>query len=120
MSKRKINFLGFLSLLSLIAILGYTSENKGLYGFLGFLSYLRYFKVVPDELFIQNVQRAATFAFMSELMTLLPILFLLNIFKDIQETFRISFGLSFAIAIITFSVAMVILEWQDMKGLSSD
>ena len=60
---KKINYLGMLSLLSLIAILGWKTGNTGLYGFFGFAYYIRYFWIIPDELFQQNVQKSATFAF---------------------------------------------------------
>ena len=82
--KQKINYLGFLSLLALIAILGWLTENKGLYGFFGFAYYFRYFRVIPDEFFRLNVQKAATFAFMSEMISLVPF-FAKAVENDIEE-----------------------------------
>lgn len=73
--KYKINYLGFLSLLALIAILGFTTGNTGLFGFFGFVYYIRYFWVIPDEFFRLNVQKSATFAFMSEMISLVPFMF---------------------------------------------
>ena len=67
---KKINYLGMLSLLSLIAILGWKTGNTGLYGFFGFAYYIRYFWIIPDELFQQNVQKSATFAFFAEMIFL--------------------------------------------------
>ncbi len=58
--KNKLGFLGFLGLLG---ILGFFSENKTYFCFFGFLVYFRYFAVIPDELFKENVQKAATPAF---------------------------------------------------------
>ena len=73
--KRKINCLGLLSLLSLIALLAQPTNNEGLYGFLGFAYYLRYFFVQPDELFRLNLQKAATAAFFTQLLSLVPLMF---------------------------------------------
>ena len=72
--KHRINYLGFLSLLALIAVLGWRTGNKGLYGFFGFAYYFRYYWVIPDEFFRLNVQKAATFAFMSEMIRTLSLL----------------------------------------------
>ncbi len=58
--KNKLGFLGFLGLLGL---LGFFSENKIFFCFFGFLVYFRYFAVIPDELFKENVRKAATPAF---------------------------------------------------------
>lgn len=58
--KNKLGFLGFLGLLGL---LGFFSENKSYFCFFGFLAYFRYFAVIPDELFKENVRKAATPAF---------------------------------------------------------
>ena len=97
--KPKINCLGFLSLLSLIALLGWSTGNEGLYGFFGFAYYLRYFWVLPDELFRQNLQKAATCAFLTELLALVPFMFL-----------------SFAAAILVFTIALLVLEWREQRG----
>ena len=70
--KCRINILGFLSLLALIAVLGWQTDNTGLYGFFGFAYYIRYFWVMPDEFFRQNMQKAASCAFMSQMISLVP------------------------------------------------
>ena len=60
----KLNKLGFLSLLALLGFLGF-SVHRPLLGFFGFAYYLRYFFVTPDELFQQNVRKAASLGFFS-------------------------------------------------------
>ena len=114
----RINYLGFLSLLALIAILGWQTENTGLYGFFGFAYYLRYFWVIPDEFFRFNVQKAATFAFMSEMISLF--MFVCVYIYGIAKAVPMAFALSFAVAILAFSVALIGFEWKERKGAEND
>ena len=108
---KKINYLGLLSLLSLIAILGWKTGNTGLYGF-----YIRYFWVIPDELFQQNVRKSATFAFFAEMISLVPFMFICATLYDISSAIPMAFGLSFATAILMFTVVLMIQEWKERKG----
>lgn len=109
---KQMNYLGLLSFLSLLAILGWVTENKGFYGFLGFLAYVQYFWVIPDELFLQNVQKSCTIAFFAEMISLIPLMFFCIMFEDIPA----AFGLSFGIGIFVFSIALAVLEWRDQRG----
>ncbi len=118
--KHKMNYLGFLSLLALIAILGWTTENTGLYGFFGFAYYLRYFRVMPDEFFQLNVQRAATFAFMAEMISLVPFMFVCCSIYDAAKAVPIAFGLSFSVTIFVFTVVLTVLELKERKGAEND
>lgn len=118
--KRKINYLGFLSLLALIAVLGWKTENAGFFGFFGFAYYIRYFWVIPDEFFLLNVQRAATFAFMAEMISLVPFLFACVFLYGASGAVPVAFGLSFAAAIFAFTGALTILEWRERKGALND
>lgn len=118
--KRRINYLGFLSLLVLIAILGWQTENKGLYGFFGFAYYFRYFWVIPDEFFQLNVQKAATFAFMSEMVLLVPFMFVCTFIYGVAKAVPISFALSFAVTILAFTIALIFHEWRERKGAEND
>lgn len=118
--KREINYLGFLSLLSLIAILGWTTKNTGLYGFLGFAYYLRYFRVIPDELFKLNVQKAATFAFMLEMVLLVPFMFVSTWLHGAGNPVPTAFALSFVVAVFAFTGALLVLEWREQRGAAND
>ncbi len=118
--KRRINYLGFLSLLALIAILGWRTDNTGLYGFFGFVYYLRYFWVIPDEFFRFNVQKAATFAFMSEMISLVPFMFICAQIYSATKAVPTAFGLSFAVTIFAFTIALIVLEWKERKGAEND
>lgn len=118
--KCKINYLGFLSFLALIAILGFTTENAGLFGFFGFVYYIRYFWVIPDEFFRLNVQKSATFAFMSEMISLVPFMFVCTYIYSTDKAVPTAFGLSFAVAILAFTIALIILELRERKGAEND
>ncbi len=118
--KRNINYLGFLSLLALIAILGIYTENTGLFGFFGFAYYLRYFWVIPDEFFRLNIQKAATFAFMAEMISLVPFMFLCCYIYGAVKAVPAAFGLSFAVTIVAFTVYLMFLEWKERKGAEND
>ncbi|MDE7310136.1 MAG: DUF3796 domain-containing protein [Eubacterium sp.] len=118
--KGRINYLGFLSLLALIAMLGWRTENQGLYGFFGFAYYFRYFWVIPDEFFQYNVQRAATFAFMAEMILLVPSMFACTVIYGAAKAVPVSFALSFAAAIFAFTLALIVLEWRERKGTAND
>ena len=118
--KRRINYLGFLSLLALIAILGWQTENKGLYGFFFFFYYFRYFWVIPDEFFQLNVQKAATFAFMSEMVLLVPFMFVCAFTYGVAKAVPISFALSFSVTILAFTIALIFHEWRERKGAEND
>lgn len=118
--KHRINYLGFLSLLALIAVLGWRTENKDLYGFFGFAYYFRYFRVIPDEFFRLNIQKAATFAFMSEMILLVPFMFVCTFIYGAAKAVPVSFALSFAATVLAFTTALVFLEWRERKGAEND
>lgn len=116
MTKQRFNPLGLLSLLALIALLGRFTGEPGWYGFLGFAYYLRYFAVQPDELFRQNLQGAATFAFLAEMVALVPLVFLcLDLFGPAKAA-ATAFALSFAVSVLTFTGALQVLEWRERRG----
>lgn len=118
--KFRINYLGFLSLLALIAILGWTTENTGLYGFFGFAYYIRYFWVIPDEFFLLNVQKSATFAFMAEMISLVPFMFVCSYIYGDAKAVTTAFGLSFVVTVFAFTTALIALEVKERKGAAND
>lgn len=113
---KRINYLGFLSLLSLISILGWKSGNTGLYGFFGFIYYIRYFWVSPDELFLLNVQKSATAAFMLSMVSLVPFMFSCSVFYNISAAIPMAFALSFVVSTLAFTLVLVGLEWRERRG----
>lgn len=115
---KRINYLGFLSLLSLIAILGWKSENTGLFGFFGFIYFIRYFWVIPDELFLVNVQKSATIAFLLGMISLVPFMFICSVIYNISAAIPMAFALGFVISAISFTFSLVLTEWKEQRGAS--
>ncbi|MCQ2560001.1 MAG: DUF3796 domain-containing protein [Clostridia bacterium] len=113
MSIKKINYLGFLSLLSLIGLLGWTTGHEGFYGYFGFLCYVRYFWVIPDELFWLNVRKAATIAFLGEMIFLVPLMYFYVFSHEVSEAIQLAFGSSFIVAVVIFTLLLVGLEWKE-------
>ena len=116
MTKQRFNALGLLSLLALVALGGRLTGEPGWDGFLGFAYYLRYFAVQPDELFRQNLQRSATFAFLAEMVSLAPLVFLCLGLYGPGKAAAAAFALSFAVSIFAFTGALQLLEWRERKG----
>ena len=112
---KKFNYLGLLSLLALIALLGLKTENKGLYGFLGFAYYVRYFFVTPDELFLLNVRKASTAAFICQMISLIPFMFLGHFIYTTVQAVPFAFALSFSISIFVFSFYLMALEYKESR-----
>ncbi len=116
MKSRQINYLGFLSLLSLISVLGWTTGNNGFYGFIGFIYYVRYFRIIPDEAFQLNVQKAATWSFMTEMMSLVPAMYIFHYLYESARAIPTAFAASFVVAALLFSIVLTVLEWKESKG----
>lgn len=114
--KHKFNYLSLLSLLSLVAVLGLFTENKGLLGFLGFLYYLRYIRIMPDELFILELQKAASFAFMAEMLVLLPAMFACHLLCSPASAVPTAFATSFVAAALSFTAALMYQEHKELTG----
>lgn len=118
--RKPVNALGFLSLVALLGFLYFPTKNAGLLGFFGFAGYARYFSVQPDELFQRNVRRAATAALFAEFLCLVPLTYAFVLFGDVSRALARAFGLSFAAAIFVFTIAMMVLEWREQRGLAHD
>jgi len=118
--KKKLNPLGLLSILSIIAVLGIITGNMGWFGFLGFLYYLRYFGVVPDEAFKANVERSTALAFFTQLISLVPLLFIVGPVMKNDNYIPVSFGCAFSLGIFVFTLAIAWFEWAESKGMNND
>lgn len=113
----KLAYLGFLGLIGLIGFAG----NYYFFGFFGFLVYFRYFKVIPDELFKENVRRAATPSFFISIMLIALISGYVAIVnnptsQDLAKALAIGLALSFALPIFVFTGVLVYLEAAESDG----
>lgn len=107
---RQINYMGFLSLLALIPVICWKTGNHGLWGFFGYLYYLKYFWVIPDEMFILQVQKAATISCLTGIISLVPLMVLCSFFFQGREAVSVPIGLSFAVIVFLFGTSFAIFE----------
>lgn len=112
------NKLGYLSLLALLAALGFLTDNKGYLAFLGFLYYIRYFFVIPDELFVANVHKAATPAFFTGLASSAITIILRELLHN-DRILPVGTGLGMALSIFVFTVILTGREVRENDGAGS-
>jgi len=109
----KLGYMGFIGLLGLIGLNG----NIYFFSFFGFFVYFRYFKVIPDELFKENVRKAATPSFFMGV--IICILFggyvgLTEAVSNIE--LAIGMTMIFSVPIILFTVILVYRELSEYAG----
>ena len=109
------NRLGFLGFLGLFGLSGFLSGNYAYCSFFGILIFLRYFWVIPDELFIANVQKAATPAFFVGI-TVYAITGALTAFFVSTTIFMIGLVTGFAASLLVFTLILVIREFNESRG----
>lgn len=111
----KFNRLGLLSLMALLGILGLVTENRALLGFFGFAYYIRYFFVTPDELFLQNVRRAASISFFAGV-TVTGLTVALRVLIPAFVSSGIPLVACFVVSVLCFTVSLVVLELREQQG----
>jgi hypothetical protein len=106
------NRLGYLSLLALLGFLGIFTQERGYLGFFGFLYYIRYFTVIPDELFLENVRKAATPAFFTWIAAS-SVAIALKVLLNSPALAIAGMGLSMALAIAVFTIILTAFEIKE-------
>lgn len=104
--KNKAWLLGFLGLLG---ILGFVVDNPGFWGFFGFFAFFRYANVVADELFVANLEKAATNAFFTGLLVYGASV-IWAAFSSFERAYAYGFPISFALQIVVFVISLTIYE----------
>ncbi|MEL7563749.1 MAG: DUF3796 domain-containing protein [Dehalobacterium sp.] len=110
--KNSLRHLGWLGLLGAI---GFFIDNKGFYGFFGFFAFFAYARVIPDELFKMNVNKAGKNAFLTGLV-FYPITAVFASFAGFvpfTTVYAFAFGINFALQVVVFSISLVVYE---LKG----
>lgn len=111
----KLNKLAFMSLLALLGFLGINEQHGPMLGFFGFASYIRYFFVNPDELFRQNVRKAASIGFFSGVSITSLALAVHIIFPEFL-TGSIVLVSSFVVSVVCFTIALLVFEIKEQQG----
>jgi quinol-cytochrome oxidoreductase complex cytochrome b subunit len=109
------NRLGLLGLLGFLGILGIVTDNRFFLAFFAFLVFFRYFFVIPDELFKQNVQRAATPAFFTGIGVQAITIAVTAFTKDTQQLIS-GLSLSFSVAMMLFIILLVVAEFKELRN----
>ena len=112
---------GLLGLLSLIGISGIITHNSSLYPFLAFILFFEYFFVKPDEMFIENMRKAAAWAFYTNL-AITTVITCYYTFAKQQPNIALlkGVGMGFGISLIVFSFTSAWFDWKDRRGISND
>ena len=109
------NKLGYFGFMGLVGLLGLITDNPGFYGFLGFFAYFGFFKVIPDELFELNVQKAATPAFFVGTVITAFTLVCTAFIKEIS-IFVIGLAINFAASIMVFTIILIYRSFNESNG----
>lgn len=109
------NKLGLLGLLGLLGIVGFFTPNKVYFAFFAFLIFFRYLFVIPDELFKENVRRAATPAFFTGVV-IYTITAALTAFSISIPFYVGGLVLGFTASFLVFTAVFVYFEQKESKG----
>lgn len=111
------NKLGYLGLLSILGFVGFRG-NHYFFGFFGFAVYFRYFKIIPDELFKDNIRKAATPSFFISIIINALFIGYFTLVKDfsVQNIF-VGLALLFALPIWVFTAILITLEISEDSGV---
>lgn len=107
--KNKLGYVGFLGLLG---IAGFFAHNYVYFALFAFLYYLRYFWVIPDELFKENIRRAALPSFFTS-MVLYAVTVALTAFRISTLIFVIGLVAGFMVPLILFTILLVFFEMKE-------
>ena len=109
------NSLGFLGFVGFVGILGIITDNRSFLGFFGYFVFFRYFRVKPDELFRQNLRRAATPAFFAGLVTQVLAIGT-SAFVHTAAPATIGLVASFIVSVLIFLITLIVLELKEQTG----
>lgn len=105
----KKNPLRYLSLLSLLGILGFITDNAGFHGFWGFLGYLGFGKIIPDERFKDNINKAAKNAFLTSIL-IFPLATVAVAITDNPMIYAFAFAINFGVQMLIFGISLSYYE----------
>jgi hypothetical protein len=104
--RNKLSLLGFLGLLGL---LGLVTHNPGFYGFCGFLGFFGFARMLPDEFFRVNADKAARNAFVSSVV-IYPITLTWGVVTSSAMVLAVGFVISFAVQMLVFVLSFAAYE----------
>ncbi len=111
----KLNKLGFLSILALIGIFGIATEHRSYLGFFCFTYYIRYFFMTPDEMFQQNIRKAASIGFFSGVGATGLALTIRVLFPEFIAS-NMVLASCYVVSVFCFTIALMVLEIKEQRG----
>ncbi len=112
---------GLIGLLSLIGVLGIITHTRDYYPFFAFALFFEYFFVKTDEMFLENMRKAASWAFYLNLATTAITTCYFALIKQIPElALQKGIGMGFGISLIVFSFVTAYFDWKERRGISND
>ncbi|AEY64521.1 hypothetical protein Clo1100_0232 [Clostridium sp. BNL1100] len=94
--------------------MGFITDNKAFLGFFGFLIYFRYFTIIPDELFKDNVKKAATPAFFISV-TVTAMTIVLTAIIKLNLILSMGLIISFIVSMIVFTILLMTYEYIESR-----
>lgn len=108
--KNKFGLIGFVALLGIWGI--YTDEPMFL-PFFAFILFFEYLFVIPDELFVQNIRKAAGWAFFGNLIITISATLIFSAFNMSSNPLAGGSALGFGFGISIFCFSTSFLEWRE-------
>ena len=112
---------GLLGLLSLVGVAGVIAHSPSLYPFFAFALFFEYFFVAPDEMFIENMRKAAAWAFYASVaVTTCITCCCIFTAQDPNTALLKGIGAGFGVSLMLFSFAAAWFDWKDRRGVTDD
>jgi len=106
------NSFKYLGLIGFLGLIGLVTDNPGFYGFFGFFAFFAYNRILPDERFKLNINKAAKNAFIAGLI-LFPLASTFAAFsskESFTSIYTIAYSLNFALQVLVFSFSLTYYE----------
>lgn len=112
---------GLLGLLSAIGVLGAATGQASLCPFLAFALFFGCFFVTPDEMFVERMRKAASWAFYADL-ALTTAITCACVAAGHQPDAALlrGVGAGFGASLLVFSLACAWFEWRELRGAAHD
>ncbi len=110
---------GLIGLFSIIGIAGLAIQNASLYPFLAFAIFFEYLFIEPDEMFVDHMRKAASWAFYTEL-AVAALITCISIVPFSETALQKGAGAGFGIALVVFCLTTAYYDWKDRRGISND
>lgn len=114
------NKFGLIGLVSLLGLWGIYIDEPIFLSFFAFIIFFEYLFVTPDELFVANMQRAATWAFLSNLIITTLLTLILSMFNISSNPLAGGATVGFSVGIVIFCFSTLLLEWKEKRGNRND